>query len=113
MKCIELSIRLKQRFLNDILAVQARSGHPGAVTVQAGPYMADRFEEGQVARLGRQHQPLRASYRPIIIALQRFQRQGVAVKFTVKSRFGDIRDILHGQVTILSGRESVFGRFRA
>src|SRR5262249_8058277 len=48
---VELSIRLEERLLNDVLAVENRPRHPRAITVQGRTQMVDRFEEREVARV--------------------------------------------------------------
>jgi hypothetical protein len=48
---VQLPVRVKQRVLDDILAVERRSGHSRTVTMQAWPEVGNRFQERQVARL--------------------------------------------------------------
>ncbi len=47
----QLAVGLKERLLDDILAVEYRSRHAGAVAVQAGAEVANGFEERDVAGL--------------------------------------------------------------
>src|SRR5215211_649958 len=48
---VELSVRLEERFLNDIFALRHRPRHSGAVSMQARPKSADRFQEREVSRV--------------------------------------------------------------
>jgi hypothetical protein len=48
---VQFSIRLEQRVLHDVLAIEDRAGHARTVSVQAGPQMPDRLEEREVSRL--------------------------------------------------------------
>ena len=50
-KLSEHPVGLEQRLLDDVLAVQDRPGHPGAVAVQARAEVGDRLEERHVAGL--------------------------------------------------------------
>ena len=48
---VEAAVGAKQRVLHDVFAVSDRAGHPGAVSVQLRPELADRFEKCQVPRV--------------------------------------------------------------
>lgn len=50
-KRVKLPIGLEQRVLNDILAVQHRSGHAGKETVQAGPEVSDGLRQRELTCL--------------------------------------------------------------
>jgi hypothetical protein len=50
---VQLSIGLEQRLLHNVFAVHHRTGHAGAVAVQARPKRGDRLEERAVARVER------------------------------------------------------------
>ena len=45
----EAAIGAKKRVLNHIFAIRDRAGHPGTVSVQAGPKRDDRFQKCQIS----------------------------------------------------------------
>jgi hypothetical protein len=45
---VEPSVRVEERFLNDVLSLRDRSGHPRAVAVQTRAQGGDRFEKREV-----------------------------------------------------------------
>ena len=50
-EAVQLPVGLKERVLHDVLPIQHRARHAGAVSMQAGAQMRDRFEEGYISCL--------------------------------------------------------------